>query len=90
MLQDLIQMPHSLESLHLREVLDLCFAAFPAEAGSDWEKLQELRTKAWASNDWLSGEPHLQETIDSLASLSDWDPLFASLTFEDIFTDLSA
>lgn len=87
LLQDLVQYPNSAEFFDLRQVVETCFEVFSTEPGTDWQKLQELRMKAWASNQWSFGEPPLDGYLDSLASLSDWDPWFASLNFGDILSN---
>ncbi|CRL24562.1 unnamed protein product [Penicillium camemberti] len=84
LLQDSVQYLNSAEFFDLRQVVESCFEVFSTEPGTDWQKLQKLRMKAWASNQWSFSDPQLDGHLDSFAGLSDWDPWFASLTFGDI------
>lgn len=83
-LQDLIQHPGSLESTGLRSLAETCFFTFSSDSHPDWAKLEALGSKAWAANGWTCP---FQQDPDSLgvdASLSDWDPLFASFIWENM------
>lgn len=82
-LQDLIQNPGSAELHDLRETVDKCFSVLSTDSPPNWTRLQRLRDKAWAANQWC-----LDEEVDALGwldtGLLDWDPPFASFNWEDM------
>ncbi|KAJ8100179.1 hypothetical protein POJ06DRAFT_255641 [Lipomyces tetrasporus] len=82
-LQDLIQHPNCTESVGLRGLMEKCFSIFSKTSHPSWEKLETLRWKAWAANRWVWGEQEDVGIPDADASLSDWDPLFASFVWDD-------
>ncbi|OJJ38358.1 hypothetical protein ASPWEDRAFT_24299 [Aspergillus wentii DTO 134E9] len=83
-LQDLIQHPSSAESESLRSLVQTCFSTFSADSHPHWTRLDALRSKAWAANQWISSrEATVDDTVVD-ASLSDWDRLYASFIWNDL------
>jgi hypothetical protein len=83
LLQDLIQNPMSVDSDAIRTTVEACFSALSANSNANLAKLEMLRSKAWSSNEWtIDPSFPLAAVVD--ASLSDWDPLFASLVWDDL------
>lgn len=84
LLQDLIQNPSSAESNEIRVTAEICFSTLSANLNPNLAILETLRSKAWSANEWPMNERQpLVTGVD--ASLSDWDPLFASFVWEDLF-----
>jgi hypothetical protein len=83
-LQDLIHHPGSPECVRIRTLVETCLFTFSRDYHPNWEKLEALRFKAWAANDWLCSEQETLETPGADASLSDCDPLFASIIWENM------
>lgn len=84
LLQDLIQNPRSADTGAIRTTVDTRYSTLSTDRNSNWERLAALRSKAWAANEWaLDEEPAVVPSGED-ASLSDWDPLFASLVWDDL------
>ena len=84
LLQDLIQNPKSADSDAIRATVDTCYSTLSTDRHSNWEKLTALRSKAWIANQWALDEQPAVVPSGEDASLSDWDPLFASLVWDDL------
>lgn len=82
-LQDLCQYPNSTESAELLELMENTFAEWSEDCDPNWRKLEGLRLKAWNANRRPSAEQVVMDSENLGASLSDWDPLFASLIWDD-------
>jgi len=92
-LQDLTQHPHSAESAELRALIDSTFADFSKPNDHNWRKLQFLQARAWKANQWDVAEDSSDSTSnrqDVNASLSDWDPLFASFLWDQASPETSS
>ena len=84
LLQDLIQNPRSADSDTIRTTVGTCYSTLSTDRNSNWERLAALRSKAWAANQWTLDEQPATAPYGEDASLSDWDPLFASLVWDDL------
>ncbi|KAJ5404070.1 hypothetical protein N7509_003941 [Penicillium cosmopolitanum] len=82
LLQDLIQNPLSAESTTIRVTVEACFSTLSTDLHYNLMRLSTLRSKAWATNQWIPEESMASASVLD-ASLSDWDPLFASLMWDD-------
>lgn len=97
-LQDLTQYPFSAESEGLLDLIDSTFSRFRRDDDVNWKRLEPLRVKAFSANGrgpplvgdsrggaYGEGESAAMEMpLDAgNASLSDWDPLFASFIWDD-------
>lgn len=83
-LQDLIEHPNSDESDSLRGLVETCFSTSSVDYHPDWTRLNALRSKAWDSNRWITDQISFSDDLDLDASLSDWDPLFASFEWDEL------
>ncbi|KAB8267791.1 fungal-specific transcription factor domain-containing protein [Aspergillus minisclerotigenes] len=83
-LQDMIQHPGSVESVGMRSLVETCFFTFSSDSHPDWAKWEVLGSKAWAANGWPCPFQQDWGSLDADASLSDWDPLFASFIWENM------
>ncbi|UDD59466.1 hypothetical protein AFCA_006885 [Aspergillus flavus] len=83
-LQDMIQHPGSVESVGMRSLVETCFFTFSSDSHPDWAKLEALGSKAWAANGWPCPFQQDLSSLGADASLSDWDPLFASFIWENM------